>query len=77
MAAEDGFSVEAAVRVLIARVDRMERVLCQVRAAMPVASLVEPAPVEALAVPTDRQRLEMVGVALQELEGGKDEQADK
>jgi hypothetical protein len=56
----------AAITVLIARVDRLERVLRNVRAAMPWAPPAE-AMRETMAGPSDGQRLSMVGAALQEL----------
>jgi hypothetical protein len=59
------FNVEAAVHVLIARVDSLERILRKVAGAMPAAPMVR----ETMVGPNDHQRLEMIGAALQELMG--------
>jgi hypothetical protein len=64
----DTFNVNAAAHLLIARVDRLERVLRNVAGAMPIVSGVEPFR-ESMAGPSDHQRLQAIGAALQELSG--------
>jgi hypothetical protein len=61
---------DAAITVLIARVDRLERVLKRVAAACPVPPMIEPVTRETMAGPNDRQRLEAIGAALSELADG-------
>lgn len=66
-AGREGLNIEAAVRLLIARVDRLERVLRNVREAMPHSRFIEPLPLRETDGPSDRQSLAQIGRELEEL----------